>query len=221
MPVRCNIHLPDIGAADGCDGLSGIGVSRSIKTCPKAEPWFSRHSLTLGAHGQSRLRRLCVAVVGLGGIGSMVSLQLAHLGVGTLILLDGDLVAASYLSRVAGATKDDVGQTYKVNVAARYAKAVDLVGQVEAHREFFSALHESLHGSCDIVASCVDRHTPRALLNRIAYRYLVPVIDLGTVFRVDPDSSCIVSDAGRVVMLGPVRWIVQCAAVVVPKQRKQ
>jgi molybdopterin/thiamine biosynthesis adenylyltransferase len=175
-----------------------------------AEPWFSRQALALGAQGQSRLRRLRVAVVGLGGIGSMVSMQLAHLGVGTLILLDADLVAASNLSRIAGAAKDDVGQTYKVDVAARYAKAVGLVGQVDAHREFFSGVHESLLGSCDIVISCVDRHTPRALLNRIAYRYLVPIIDLGTVFRIDPDSGRIVGDAGRVVVLGPGRPCLAC-----------
>jgi molybdopterin/thiamine biosynthesis adenylyltransferase len=141
----------------------------------------------------------------------MVSLQLAHLGVGTLILLDGDLVAASNLSRIAGATKDDVGQTYKVDVAVRYAKAVGLVGQVEAHCEFLGGvLHESLLGSCDIVVACVDRHTPRALLNRIAYRYMVPVIDLGTVFRVDPDWSRIVGDAGRVVVLDPGRPYLAC-----------
>jgi hypothetical protein len=52
--------------------------------------------------------------------------------------------------------------------------------------------------------SCVDRQTPRAMLNRLAYRHLVPVIDLGTAFRVDATGS-IVGDAGRVVVIGPGR----------------
>jgi hypothetical protein len=163
----------------------------------------------LGARGQGQLRRLRVGVVGLGGIGSLVCLQLAHLGVGELILLDGDLVDASNLSRVAGATKNDIGLSYKVDVAARYARSVGLVDRVETHREFISGVHDSLLGGCDIVVSCVDRHTPRALLNRLAYRYATPVIDLGTVFRVD-EAGAIAGDAGRVVVLGPGRPCLAC-----------
>jgi len=175
-----------------------------------SEPWFSRQALALGAHGQSRLRRLRIAVVGLGGIGSMVSMQLAHLGIGELVLLDGDLVEVSNLSRIAGATKDDIGRSYKVDVAARYAKDVGLVEHVEVHREFVSGEHEALLGGCDIVLSCVDRHTPRAMLNRLAYRYLVPVVDLGTVFRVDAVSGRVTGDSGRVVVLGPGRPCLAC-----------
>jgi hypothetical protein len=51
--------------------------------------------------------------------------------------------------------------------------------------------------------------SPRAILNRLAYRYLVPVIDLGTAFRVNA-SGTIVGDAGRVVVLGPGRPCLGC-----------
>jgi hypothetical protein len=172
------------------------------------EPWFARQTLALGAHGQAALRRLRVGIVGLGGIGSVVSLQLAHLGVGELVLIDGDLVEASNLSRIAGATKDDVGLP-KVEVAARYAGALGLVRQVECHHAFLGAKHEQLLASCDVVVSCVDRQTPRAILNRGAYRNLVPAIDLGTVFRVDGQGT-IVADAGRVVVIGPGRSCLAC-----------
>jgi hypothetical protein len=47
------------------------------------------------------------------------------------------------------------------------------------------------------------------MLNRLAYRYLVPVIDLGTVFRVDAMGT-IVGDAGRVVVVGPGRPCLGC-----------
>lgn len=176
---------------------------------PDPDPWFSRQVLALGAHGQARLRRLRVAVVGLGGIGSLVSLQLAHLGVGELVLLDGDKVEASNLSRIAGATKEDVGNGYKVDVAARYARSLSLVAHLEVHREFISQVHEPLLGGCDVIVSCVDRLTPRSLLNRLAYRFAVPTIDLGTVFRVD-EKGAISGDAGRVVVLGPGRPCLAC-----------
>lgn len=174
-----------------------------------SEPWFARQELALGARGQGQLRGLRVGVVGLGGIGSLVCMQLAHLGVGELMLLDGDIVEASNLSRVAGATKDDVGRTYKVDVAARYAKSLGLVRKVERFPEFIEAAHEPLLASCDVVVSCVDRQTPRSILNRLAYRHLVPVIDLGTAFRVDA-AGVIVGDAGRVVVVGPGRPCLGC-----------
>jgi molybdopterin/thiamine biosynthesis adenylyltransferase len=173
------------------------------------EPWFSRQALALGARGQSQLRRLRVGVVGLGGIGSLVSLQLAHLGVGELVLLDGDLVEASNLSRIAGATKEDIGRTHKVEVAKRYARSVGLVERIETYRDFIGPTHAPLLAGCDVIVSCVDRHTPRALLNRLAYHYLVPVIDLGVVFRVDETGS-IAGDSGRVVVLAPGRPCLAC-----------
>jgi len=172
------------------------------------EPWFSRQQLALGKQGQSLLRRLRVAVIGLGGIGSLVSMQLAHLGVGELVLIDGDLVEASNLSRVVGGLPSDAGQSFKVDVAARYALSLGF-SRVEVHREFLGAAHEPYLASCDVIISCVDMHTPRAILNRLSYRCLVPVIDLGTVFRVGPDGG-ITGEAGRVVVIGPERPCLSC-----------
>jgi hypothetical protein len=188
-------------------------VGRTLRTAsPRVvprEPWFARQELALGARGQARLRGLRVGVVGLGGIGSLVSLQLAHLGVGELVLLDGEVVDASNLSRIAGATKEDVGRTRKVDVAARYAESVGLVRRIEKHPEFIEPTHAPPLAGCDVIVSCVDRQTPRAILNRLAYRHLVPVIDLGTAFRVDATGS-IVGDAGRVVVIGPGRPCLGC-----------
>lgn len=187
----------------------GRTLASATVTDQADEPWFARQTLALGPCGQASLRRLRVGVIGLGGIGSVVSLQLAHLGVGELVLIDGDLVEASNLSRIGGATKDDVGRSYKVDVAARYARTIGLVRQVECHRAFLGPEHDPLLAACDVVVSCVDRQTPRAILNRMAYRSLVPVIDLGTVFRVDGKGT-IIADAGRVVVVGPGRPCLAC-----------
>jgi hypothetical protein len=171
------------------------------------EPWFARQELALGASGQARLRRLRVAIVGLGGVGSLVNMQLAHLGIGELLLIDGDIVEASNLSRIVGATQCDIG-TPKVAVAARYAQAVGF-SRVEALAQDLGPDIQRLLAGYDVVISCVDRQTPRALLNRIAYEYLIPVIDLGTAFRVNA-SGVISGDAGRVVILGPGRPCLSC-----------
>jgi hypothetical protein len=174
----------------------------------RSEPWFARQELALGRSGQSRLRCVRVGVVGLGGIGSVVAMQLAHLGVGELVLIDGDIVEASNLSRIVGARQEDVGKTLKVDVSRRYAESLGF-SKVETYPAYLDAEHEALLASCDIVFSCVDRQLPRALLNQIAYRYLVPTIDMGTVFRVDETGS-MVSDSGRVVVVGPGRPCLSC-----------
>jgi ThiF family/Prokaryotic homologs of the JAB domain len=172
------------------------------------DPWFARQELALGAQGQAWLRRLRVGVVGLGGIGSVVSMQLAHLGIGELVLIDGDTVEASNISRIVGATLADVGM-HKVDVAARYATGLGFSKVVGCVREHFSNGHEKLLASCDIIVSCVDRMTPRALLNRLAYERCVPVVDVGVGFRVDK-LGAITADAGRVVVVGPERPCLAC-----------
>ena len=187
----------------------GNSITTSQASLRNKEQWFSRQELALGKAGQSKLRNLRVGVVGLGGIGSLVSMQLSHLGVGEMVLIDGDTVESSNLSRIVGAKKCDVGETVKVAVAARYAEALGLIGKVESFAEYLSDDHESLIASCDVVVSCVDTHSARALLNRFSYKYHVPVIDLGTVFRVD-GTGLMVSDAGRVVTIGPGRPCLAC-----------
>jgi proteasome lid subunit RPN8/RPN11 len=208
---RVEARVFDGDAASRSIDLQVVGRTLATANAPAEtdEPWFARQTLALGARGQGALRRLRVGVVGLGGIGSLVSLQLAHLGVGELVLLDGDLVEASNLSRVVGATKDDVGRSCKVDVAARYARTLGLVHRVESHPQFFGPGDEPLLASCDLIVSCVDRQTPRAMLNRAAYRNLVPVIDLGIVFRVNAEGT-VIADAGRVVVVGPGRPCLAC-----------
>jgi molybdopterin-synthase adenylyltransferase len=189
--------------------VSGRTLTTLSESLAVVESWFARQELALGARGQQQLRHLRVGVVGLGGIGSIVALQLAHLGVGELVLMDGDRVEPSNVSRVAATTKTDPGVAYKVDVAANYAESVGLVGHVERHRVFVGPAEAPVLGSCDLLISCVDRQTPRAILNRVAYSHFIPVIDLGTVFRVDTTGK-IVGEAGRVVVIGPGRPCLGC-----------
>ena len=172
--------------------------------------WFDRQRLALGDHGQEIIQKLRVGVVGLGGTGSVAFAQLVHLGVGDIVAMDGDLVDATNLSRIIGATINDIGATPKVEVARRYAKSVGMnslvdVKQGRLGQEFSVADLED----CDVVLSCVDRHTPRSLLNRLSYARAVPVIDMGSAFRVGQDGA-IVGSAGRVVVIGPEKPCLAC-----------
>lgn len=151
--------------------------------------------------GQQKLQRMSVGVVGLGGIGSIVTEQLAHLGVGSLTLIDFDDLDITDLNRVAGASQADIG-TPKVEVAKQHVKRISCRINVEAVHG--SVLKESDARSlldCDFVFCCTDSHGSRAVLNQLAYQYFIPVIDTGV--RIDALDGTIISMAGRVQMLAP------------------
>src|SRR6266545_227132 len=97
----------------------------------------ARQVLAWGNLGQSRLTAAHVAVVGAGGTGSQVAVQLAHLGVGRLTFVDFDKVERSNLSRLLGSTPADVGRG-KVDVLA---SAVQAGGQVRVLRPGRGCLH--------------------------------------------------------------------------------
>jgi hypothetical protein len=148
--------------------------------------------------------------VGLGGTGSVVFTQLAHLGVGRITVVDGDGVEESNVSRILGATAHDAGRTLKVEIAAQYAERLGLGTQIRCLRGHLGreVAPVDIEG-CDIVLSCVDKHLPRALLNRLAYEKAVPLIDMGSAFRVD-STGHVTAGAGRVVIVGPGRPCLAC-----------
>jgi hypothetical protein len=199
-------------------------VGRVLQLFPPARDdegtgaWFARQRLALGDHGQAALRDLHVAIVGLGGTGSVAFVQLAHLGVGRITVVDGDGVERSNVSRILGATRRDAGTTCKVAVAQRYADALGLGTRVRALRGHLGIdVAPTEIECCDVILSCVDSHTPRAILNRLAYARAIPMIDMGSAFRVDP-SGQIVAGAGRIVIVGPGRACLACWGHIDPER---
>lgn len=196
----------------------GMMLGAPAGSCGPAEDWFNRQELALGADGHRALQRLHVGVVGLGGTGSVCTAQLAHIGVGTLTLVDGDLIEPTNVSRIVGATRVDVGRTRKVDAAARYIERLGLGTEVRALRgNLGNGVDVMELATCDVVLSCVDRHSPRALLNRLAYEQLIPVIDMGSAFRLDHRGR-VASGAGRVVVVGPGRPCLGCWGHIDPRE---
>lgn len=174
-----------------------------------AEQWFDRQRLALGEAGQRVLRGLHVAVVGLGGTGSVTFAQLVHLGVSEITIIDGDRVEAANISRIYGATAADAGGIGKVDVAERYAAAAGLGTVVNTMRGHLGRdIDPGVLAPCDAVFSCVDAHLPRALLNRLSYEKGVLLIDMGSAFRVTEGAPTV--GAGRVVVAGPGRPCLAC-----------
>lgn len=105
---------------------SGLPVVREEPWTPEQIQRYSRHFLLaqVGDKGQRRLRRSRVLLIGAGGLGSPAAFYLAAAGVGTLGVMDGDVVDLTNLQRQILHTTADVGKP-KVESAARTLKALN------------------------------------------------------------------------------------------------
>jgi len=139
---------------------------------------FSRQSF-LGRGGQPAIARARLGIVGVGGGGSHVAQQLAHLGAQHVRLFDGDLVEASNLNRMVGATAADATrQVPKIDVMRRVIGAVSSAATTLIHQGRWQERPELLRG-CDIVFGCIDSFAERRELEVACRRYLIPYIDIG------------------------------------------
>lgn len=142
---------------------------------------FDRQVRAFGESGQRIIRSLKVAIVGLGGTGSVVAEQLAYLGVRNFLLVDPDKVELSNLNRVVGATKGDIGRN-KVDVAKTHITTISEDACVRGIPSDVTRTKSARELSAsDFIFSCTDSHGSRAVIQQISYQYLIPCIDIGAV----------------------------------------
>ena len=95
--------------------------------------WLDRQSF-LGADSDEVLACLTVGLVGLGGGGSHVAQQLAHVGVGHFVVIDDDTIAETNLNRLVGGTLKDVQHAAsKIDIAERVIRAINPTATIEKH----------------------------------------------------------------------------------------
>jgi molybdopterin/thiamine biosynthesis adenylyltransferase len=200
--------------------LNVLGIGSSIawnsSNSPQlVDPTYNRQSALFGASGQDRLKKLRVGIVGLGGTGSIISEQLAHLGVGKFLLIDPDTVEETNLNRLVGASVDDVGKP-KVEVAAAHIHRINHKANIQPRigSVLLSEVADEL-ADTDFVFCCTDSQGSRAVLNQVAYQYLVPVIDMGVGIIVE--KGCISRIAGRTQMLAPGLGCLICGNLLDPE----
>ena len=127
---------------------------------------YSRHILLkeVGGIGQAKLKAARVLVVGAGGLGSPLMLYLAAAGVGTIGIVDDDVVDLSNLQRQVAHTTDRIGVS-KVVSASAAATAINPDVHIEAHPMRLSADNAlDLIGRYDIVCDGTDNFDTRFLI---------------------------------------------------------
>lgn len=192
-------------------------LAKSPSDC--ASEHLDRQARLFGSNFNPIIRGLKVAVVGCGGTGSAVATLLARLGVGQLLLIDKDCIEFTNLNRVHGAHRKDAEEhTPKVEMIKREIAAAGLDVHVITHQGWVNdpSIRDGIR-SCDFVFGCTDDHSGRITLNRLAYFYGIPVIDVG--LRMMPWKSAAGHDInGRVTTLCPGRPCLVCGNIVSAKR---
>ena len=149
---------------------------------------FSRTELLIGPEAMERLHRSRVAVFGVGGVGGYVVEALARSGVGTLDLIDNDVVTLTNLNRQIIATHATLGMR-KVDAAAERVRDICPETQVHRHNCFF--LPENADSfdftQYDYVVDAVDTVSAKIEIVLRAQAANVPVISsMGAGNKLDP-----------------------------------
>lgn len=168
------------------DSLQKIDLDEKEGALPNSDQErYSRQAIALGEKGQSILDKIKIGIVGVGGIGWNLTLQLAHLGVRDFILVDKDKIEISNLNRLIGAGIKDVGRP-KIFVLRELLKKINSKISALAIKKRIGE-ENSLENlkEADILIGCVDNWGARTLLNSFSVQFLVPYFDAGTEIRVE------------------------------------
>jgi molybdopterin/thiamine biosynthesis adenylyltransferase len=150
---------------------------------------WDRQARVYGDAGQNIFSQMRVAVVGLGGAGSLIAEFIARLGVGHLTLIDADVVTVENLPRLVGAEPYDIGQP-KTTLAARNARRANADVQVDElivevqHPDPQAALRQ-----CDFIFLAADSNAARHFVNKIVEEHLIPGVQVGVKVPVEDDGT--------------------------------
>jgi molybdopterin/thiamine biosynthesis adenylyltransferase/proteasome lid subunit RPN8/RPN11 len=172
--------------------------SRDLRT----NPMFDRNVRAFGHDIQRALGELQVAIVGCGGTGSAIAEQLVRLGVRDLLLVDGDRLSESNVTRVYGSTPEDTGRFKAENLRDHLTDiAPDLRCEAVNAMITLQPVARQL-ADRDLIFGCTDDNAGRLILSRLATFFLTPVIDVGVLLSSDDDGILTGID-GRVTILSP------------------
>jgi molybdopterin/thiamine biosynthesis adenylyltransferase/rhodanese-related sulfurtransferase len=163
---------------------AGLDFETPVVLSQEQKLRYSRHLLIpeVGAAGQARLLGSKALLIGAGGLGSPASLYLAAAGVGTIGIVDFDVVDVSNLQRQILHTTDRVGER-KTESAKRSINALNPEVNVIAHEEMLVAGNvERIIKGYDVILDGTDTFETRYILNDAAVAAGIPVVH-ASVFR--------------------------------------
>ncbi|MCK9525800.1 MAG: tRNA threonylcarbamoyladenosine dehydratase [Limnochordia bacterium] len=148
---------------------------------------FTRAELVLGTESLRHLAETKVVVVGVGGVGGYVAEALARSGIGSLVLVDHDIISITNLNRQIIALESTLGRP-KVEVMAERIKQINPDCQVVIHQAYYTKdIHNELISSdVDFVADAIDSVQAKAdLIEQTLSSGVAIISSLGTGNKLD------------------------------------
>lgn len=158
---------------------------------------YSRHIILpeVGVEGQRKLKAAKVLCVGTGGLGSPLAFYLAAAGIGTLGLVDFDVVDASNLQRQIIHSTKDIGRK-KLDSAEEKLKALNPALNVVKHETMLTSANAlEILKDYDIVADGTDNFPTRYLVNDACVLLRKPNV-YGSIFRFEGQASIFATETG-------------------------
>jgi len=187
-----SMRFPSASAMNSSATLGDTGT-----LSPEESLRYARHLILpeVGREGQLRLRSARVLIVGAGGLGSPISLYLAAAGVGTLGMVDFDIVDASNLQRQIIHGTSDVGRL-KLDSATERLREVNPHVEIERHPVRLSSENAlEIVRSYDIVVDGTDNFPTRYLVNDACVLTGRPYV-YGSVFRFEGQNAVFAARGG-------------------------
>lgn len=169
---------------------------------------FNRSTLALGLDAMRRIvNNQRLAIIGAGGLGSIIAENLIHSGFREIHLIDNDKLSISNLNRIVGATHDDaVRQRLKVDCLAEHLNAINPDAKITAHTTDITCgdMHivETM-AQCDWVILATDNHSSRFAVQNICTQFFTPLISAGVNITVNTQSNLIEDMSGEVITVRP------------------
>jgi hypothetical protein len=173
----------------------------------------------LGLNSDAILASVKIGIVGLGGGGSHIAQQCAHMGIGNFVNVDPDTIEDTNTNRLIGGTLADVAASKrKVDIAERLIRGLQPNAHVLSIPKKWQDAVDDLK-LCDIIVGAVDGFAERAQLERFARRHLIPYIDIGMDVHDLGKGGFLVS--GQVILSMPGGPCLQCCGFITDERLEE
>ena len=163
---------------------SGLPWTKPETLAPEQAQRYSRHLLIpeIGERGQLKLLKSSVLLIGAGGLGSPAALYLAAAGVGTLGIVDSDVVDVTNLQRQILHNTSRLGRS-KVESARETITALNPDVKVNGYEERLTAENiDRIIAGYDVIVDGADNFPTRYLVNDASVKHRIPVVH-GSIYR--------------------------------------